>query len=121
MNDESRRRLTLYLGEKWEPFMVTEWPYYTEDGCKEYSAFPVEGSEPEVRFVREKHRTFTTYSDLGALKDKLVENGEWDEFEAWAADAWAYAETFMSETFTNWLFRPESCELVDEYLKSKEA
>ena len=63
MNDDQRKRLTLYLGECWHE--------EAEDGecykCISYAG-PFH-SLPE-------QRTFTTYEDLGSLKEALERNGE---------------------------------------------
>ena len=122
MNESDRKLLTEYLGEKWEPHKVTEWPYYTKDGGKEYSAFPVDGSEPEVRFVAEKHRTFTTIQDFYDLMCKMAGNGEWEEFIAFYYLKWPGLDgdsIYGHPKFIAWIIRPESCGLVAEYLKGE--
>ena len=102
LTDEQRKRLTLYIGKKWiEPdVIVTCFDSYN---C---------------------NATFTTYSDLGALKDKLVENGEWAEFHVFAYNQFKGVVSPSCKdnppTFNGWLFRPESCGLVAEYLEQKE-
>ena len=115
LTDEDRKRLTLYLGE-----------------CAHEVANPVLSSpQPCIKcgVIPYKDgvytgRKFTTYEDLGKLKDKLVENGEWVEFETWAYRKWVtFYKTAGEEapfSFTLWLFRPESCGLVAEYLEQKE-
>ena len=67
---------------------------------------------------------FTTYEDLGKLKDKLVENGEWSIFFYFAMQAFAIEQGDRLEgydwEYAAWLFRPKSCGLVAEYLEQKE-
>jgi hypothetical protein len=101
LTDDQRKRLTLYLGEKFSPGLVG-YPYKHEG-------------------IIYSNRTFTTYEDLGKLKDKLVENGEWDAFVFWMQKKFSQPFVIWDEgEFTNQLFRPESCGLVAEYLKQKE-
>jgi hypothetical protein len=105
LTDEQRKRLALYLGEKC--------------GHEERSwySFPCPKCDT---------RSFTTYEDLGKLKDKLVENGEWVPFEEWAENIYFCnrydSEEFcmMYKSFVEWLFRHESCGLVAEWLEQKE-
>jgi len=118
MNDTQRKLLTEFLGEQWEPYKVTEWPYYTEEYGKEYSLFPIEGVEPEVRYVYQKHRTFDNSNDMIALKDKLVEVKKWREF------LWEHHLSCSMykdwDDFIDWLFTPDRfCQLVANYLEGK--
>ncbi len=83
MNDDRRKRLTEFLGEKWEPFEVKEWPHYSEEYGLEWSAFPVEGVEPSIRHVQQKHRDFTTAQDMVDLAKRLVETGKVHDFQIW--------------------------------------
>lgn len=105
LTDEQRKRLTLYLGEKCEHEGHSWWGV----SCPKCDG-----------------RTFTTYEDLGKLKDKLVENEEWVPFEEWAEDRYfnnrLISEEYctMYKSFVEMLFRPESCGLVAEYLEQKE-
>ena len=90
-----------------------------------------------IRPERHVNRTFTTWDDLGKLKDKLVEKGEWRYFILHAyhfgggiAD---YTSThsdvvegqyrvFYPADFIAWLMNPTRfCELVGEWLKGKSA
>ena len=123
LTDEDRKRLTLYLGECWhENNRDTKKSGLTicscgATGCDAWECI-------------KENRDFTTYEDLGALKDKLVENGEWEEFVDFAYDKyvkWLFTGTEeggyfhdKSVSFNSWLFRPESCGLVAEYLEQKE-
>ena len=112
LTDDQRKRLTLYLGE-----------------CAHEVANPVLSSpQPCIKcgVIPYKDgvytgRKFTTYEDLGKLKDKLVENGEWIEF--YNTEFWRWVlktESHSNAKFTEWLFRRESCGLVAEYLEHKE-
>jgi hypothetical protein len=132
MNESDKKRLTKWLGEEWEDFKVTEWPYYTLEGGREYSMFPIEGVEPVVRFVPQKRRTFTEDADFFACFNRLVELGEWEDFSMYASKKWVKRHwanpdiRAVTARFTEWLnSRTESglyrlCVLVAEWLAQKE-
>ena len=75
-----------------------------------------------IRPERHVNRTFTTWDDLGALKDKLVEKGEWAAFDSWACiyqrnelGHWPY-----DHELTDWLINPSRfCNLVGEWLNGR--
>ena len=97
MDDESRKRLTKYLDEC--------------DGCG------------KIKEVRDRQcgdnpcRFFVTWDDLGALKEKIAEKGEWDEFEDFALRTKNTPVVSMI-SLPQWLFTmPRFAELVDEFLK----
>jgi len=90
LDEATRKRLTLFIGEEWEPYRITEWPYYSLEYGKEYSPFPIEGVEPEVRFVYQKHRSFTTVPDMLAVYRAIQKEGRWEEF-------WKYACAHCNE------------------------
>jgi hypothetical protein len=123
LTDDQRKLLTLYLGECWHT--VT---FLFDDGTAKCSCGSRFRNPDECTFHVEQENfcTFTTYEDLGKLKDKLVENGEWEKFENWAYIVYEKTErikfsdcTHNPAEFTQWLFRPESCGLVAEYLGQK--
>ena len=70
------------------------------------------------------NRTFATWKDLGDLKEKIVEMGEWRTFYRWAYD---YAGSNLlnegytyEDDFCNWLMNPERfCELVAKWWKER--
>jgi hypothetical protein len=89
------------LGECWEDYKVTEWPYYTLEYGREYSAFPIEGVESVVRFVPQKRRTFQSPQDFMDCFDRLVEKGELVRFIAFAGskcDAVIFIKWLLSRT-----------------------
>ena len=112
LTDDQRKRLTLYLGECAEDYCIHDPDY--GDYCPNH-----EGC------MGLKIRSFTTYADLGKMKDKLVENGEWESFyvfahNKWRSETWWTPKSKLTGVFTDWIFRPESCGLVVEYLEQKE-
>jgi hypothetical protein len=117
LTDDQKKRLTLYLGECWhEVVWVKIIPWHD---CQEKTLLTCScGNEWCDLAHFEQNRTFDNYEDFGALKDKLVENGVWDAFDTFAFDSWIESE--VKGTYSEWLFRPESCGLVAEYLKQKE-
>jgi hypothetical protein len=112
MTDEQRKRLTKYLGEKWYECNIP--PCTHEKNCC-------------------YNRTFDTWQDLGAVKEKLVEKGDWfRRFKSYAASKWLDDEDEMERyeisdvaAFMVWLFRPidenvnpHFCRLVAEWLEN---
>jgi hypothetical protein len=126
MNDERRKLLTKYLGECWH-----EWEMYysEEDKCAGYRCknpqCPLHNillTTPGIKDV--KHlRTFTTWNDLGALKERMDELGEWEDFYEYTWDVWhsvKYSPADWHDYF-DWLLNPvRFCEAVAEWLESKE-
>jgi len=116
MNDEMRKALTEYLDECWHEF-------------KELNYLPILGANTHdhkctkcvfifsYNFVFNKgrgHRTFTTWEDLGALKNKLVEKGDWRDFFGFARNSWDEANV------NNWLMVPARfCELCSQFLEER--
>jgi hypothetical protein len=82
MNEESKKRLIDWLGEKW----------YEPTGTIGDTIFYAK--EPEWG-----HRTFTEWQDFGDVFDKLVEKGEWSKFYYRAvAHFW---ETYQHDEYTS--------------------
>jgi hypothetical protein len=124
MTDDQRRRLTEYLGECWhEPCGPYTPGIMCSCGKRSYNAKHAENN-----------RTFTNWPDLGAVKEKLVEKGDWfRRFKSYAASKWLDDEDEMERyeisdvaAFMVWLFRPidengkpHFCRLVAEWLESR--
>jgi hypothetical protein len=89
LTDEQRKRLTRYLGEGWcEPYLV-----------------PVCGEKESFKTI-DPNRTFDNWTDLGVLKEKIEEKGEWGEFYDYSKDMWMSPSRFFA--------------LVLEWLEGKE-
>ncbi len=106
MNEEDRKRLTVYLEETQNCFC----------NCKEYPL-------PHTH-----NRSFATWTDLGVLFEKIVEKGEWTifmnfakgEFEIETSHSRDHVREYYND-FTHWLQNPARfCSLVAEWLKEKE-
>lgn len=96
MTDESRKRLALYMGEKWHKLSV-------------------------IHTVR----SFTTFRDAGELAQKMVEKGDWTSFLSYAASRFnpdTEAQKGEPANLTAWLMiKPARfCELAGEWRKSLE-
>ena len=79
--DESRRnRLIAYLGECWH---ICSLPY------------PIDCDKCRYKKIYGCWRTFTTWTDMGALISRIIEKGEWEKFE----------------TFAHWKFRQDANKL----------
>lgn len=106
MTDDDRKRIAEYLGECWNPF-----PTGSNTICSQ------------------SNRTFTTWPDLGAVKEKLVERGKFRQFLTYAETRFdANAQSVRLDypmygiddavNFMAWLFTPSRfCSLVAEWLK----
>jgi len=108
MTEDRRKLLTLYLRECWHE-------HIGRGDCSCGSHY--------VKFCP-RNRTFTTWQDMGDLKKKIVEMGEWRIFYRWAYD---YAGSNLlnegytyEDDFCNWLMNPERfCELVAKWWKER--
>ena len=97
MTDEDKKLLTEFLNECWHEY------------------------EDSLHCIKcggmDDNRTFTTAQDMQDLKDKLVEKGKWESF---------YREIYRKSKFSwdcmfiDWLWRPESCQLVADFLKERD-
>lgn len=127
LTDEKRKRLTSYLGECWHEWIVA-YPQEGEDESTDYryrghkcakcnTYYPVQLNDGPLIF-----HSFTTYEDLGKLKDKLVENGEFwghNSFLDWANNNWEHDYT-SDDNFMEWLLDPSRfCGLVAEWLERR--
>ena len=65
MNESRRKRLITYLGECWH---ICSLPY------------PIDCDKCRYKKIYGCWRTFTTWTDMGALISRIVEKGEWDKF-----------------------------------------
>ncbi len=118
MIDESRKRLTRYLGECWHHITVND-DGYSMCECDEL---------PCVIEKDHQNRTFTTWPDLGALKERIEVNEEWDDFLQSAKGEFEIGTRLKRDNikiyysrFTQHLLNPTRfCELVDKWRKGKE-
>jgi len=107
MSDNWRKTLTKeLLGECWHDWHRSAgfWNWLCHKCEKEM-------------MIQVPHRTFSTWQDVGDVKEKLVEMGRWDEFYNWMMlmeDASAVESKAVA-----WLFRctneqgePHFCKLV---------
>jgi len=90
LTDDEKRYITeKVLGECWHESFVNEC-----NQCKNCNVW-------KKRFA-EWNRTFTTHQDLAEVYGKLVESGEWEEFQLFLAkkfNSWR-----MDSGLTAWLF-----------------
>jgi len=120
MTDDRRRMLTEeVLGECWHGGYTDG---VTPDGQWRMCTCGYAYIIPE----KHRNRTFATWKDLGDLKEKIVEMGEWDGF-------WMYAATEFKEVqhkagkvvwrkseMSNWLMNPiRFPELVVGWIKER--
>jgi len=121
LSEESRKRMTEFLGECWHEFIDDAY-----DHIRCYSEFTGEYCKKcGTKFLRNnynlwaKQRTFTTGNDMLNLKEKLVEKGEWDEFEDFALSK--KNEKYVSVvSLTDYLINPAIfIPLAIEFLKEE--
>lgn len=128
MSDESRKRLTEFLGECWHECIwgeLIDW----HDGHKLASFSCSCGMDHCDIDHFDRNRTFLTWADLGAVKDALEKAGKWEAFEEWAWISWTninIAERGQGvSTYIAWLFRPtvdgeaHFCQLAADFLKEE--
>lgn len=113
MTDDIKKRLTLFLGECWHD-----------------NSYPVRGCGLCGSRIQPR-RTFTTWPDLGALMEKLVERKKWGEFREFAWGRYQTTDEYyaifravgcvMPTEFEAWLFTPTRfASLVGEYLEGRD-
>jgi hypothetical protein len=95
MNEESKRRLTNFLGECWHEWEPAEHVTFKCKLCG--------------KWIYEKHawdssnrRTFTTPDDYFAVFDRLVELGEWEEFYMFATSAYKNSFALLWRDVSEW-------------------
>jgi hypothetical protein len=121
MKDESRKLLTeKLLGECWHELIENAAFMWNKDAPMAIC------SCGKTTYCTEENRTFTTPDDMMAVKDKLVEKGEWESFDRFAygefcrrADKFQIEITgYVSAAYSNWLINPTRfCELAAGFLK----
>lgn len=97
MTDDRRRMLTEeVLGECWHGYTDG----VTSDGQWRMCTCGYAYIIPE----KHRNRTFATWKDLGDLKEKIVEMGEWESFLIYAAST--FSPDREMKNFTNYLLDP---------------
>jgi hypothetical protein len=117
MDNETRKRLTEYIGECWPEYDNPSQQVYVGTICIDKSLI--------------KRRTFTIPADLHTVYSKIVETGEWNSFISFAmsygADISSDIGSFYYDTDSfAWLFClnapdqiPERMKMVGEFLKER--
>ena len=116
LTDDDKKLLTELLGEVFHGYTDDVTPDGQWRMCSCGYAF--------IRRENHINRTFTSWQDLGDLKEKIVEMWEWRTFYRWAYD---YAGSNLlnegytyEDDFCNWLMNPERfCELVAKWWKER--
>ena len=116
MTDEMRKLLTEYLGECFH-----EWGSFTKHPTKNIESIPKCQKCGDIRKYNgdTEHRTFLDPRDMDALRRKLVEKGDWDDFIESVYDGpWdKICGRDTKSEFIGWLMDPERfCSLVGEWL-----
>ena len=119
-DDDRRRMLTEeVLGECWHGYTDDITPDGQWRMCSCGYAF--------IRRENHINRTFTSWQDLGDLKKKIVEMGEWDEFIDFTLEehgslgpVFSNEAKFYKADYIDWLMNPERfCELVAKWWKER--
>ena len=127
MNDETRKLLTEYLGECQHEKSGTSYFVPHIPGFRDVEdSFLC--SMCGQKFRESEYRTFASWQDLGDLKNKLVEKGEWIKFREFTWVVWYDSEpdkyTALDcyespSNFENWFINATRfCELVGEFIMS---
>jgi len=103
MDEKGRKLLTEWLGECWHEFEeVVRKNYVTHVKCKLCGNWHM----GTIRAHEGKHtRTFDTWQDLGNCKEKLVEEGLWEQFFFECAQYYGVI-TGRVAVYTDWLITP---------------
>lgn len=115
LSDEQKKMLTEeVLGVCWHKTAV--WTSWIPEGRKAR----VEGWLcPKCNDYWESPRPFTSWQDLGDLKDKIVEMGEWWDFEKYCFHQWNKT-TIATGYCLPWLIDPTRfCSLVASWWKER--
>ena len=113
MIEEDKKLLTKYLGERWHAILNTVQSIEYGTLCK-CSCGAINCEKDAM------HRTFTTWQDLGDLKEKLVEKDIFDSFGRLAINRWAEKlnNKETSSNYVEWLLNPARfCQLVADWRK----
>lgn len=121
MNDNDRKRLTEWLGECWHEEDANATAQQIRDQHdRAIWAICANCGEP---FLKQQGHTFATPSDMMACKDRLVELGIIEHFDAFIYIKWH--EWFEGDEgqfiyFWEWLMEPARfCQLVADFLNER--
>ena len=123
MTDESRKRLTVFLGECWHE-EDTELTKRSIRDPRHRSVWAI-CTHCKTTFMRDNcGRTFDNWNDYSALIPRLKELGLWDGvdgFDWWASEKYIRDQTRdIRLSYTGWLLDPARIELIDQFLQEKE-
>ncbi len=118
IEDDKRMLTEEVLGEKWHNYRISRG---RGDGLSSCSCGITGYAVKEICAM--SNRTFTTWQDLGDLKKKIVEMGEWWDlwwdFEKYCFHEWNKT-TIDTGYFVPWLLNPTRfCELVANWWKER--
>lgn len=128
MNESDRKLLTEWLGD-----IEIGWfcPHCNKSVDGKTVTYDELHEECGYAVYNPSNRHFTSPADFFAVRDRLVELGEWEDFDEWAFMKWDSQVPFNDLTrhigeFTNLLASKTEdgtyrlCELCVNYLKEKE-
>lgn len=122
MDEESRKRLTEFLGECWHE---VDKETCICSKCGDELAREVYNSkwlilEYKQQFTHQYRRGFVDWPDYGALVEKLKEKGLWKKFVTWSLLRWGGDHRIMGNDFCGWLLDPARCNEIAMFLKERE-
>lgn len=105
MNESQRKFLTGYIGECWHTLTA-----FLDNGIIECSCGARMSRGPDeatFHVEQENNRTFTTWADLGAVKEAIERKGEWKAFIEWIPEHWwRQQEEEGRAEWSAWLINP---------------
>lgn len=129
MIDATKKLLTEYLGEKYHQ-ISTNYGEVSKCSC---------GARGAIARMEcwKNNRPFTTWADLGALKEKMAERGDWEEFLSFCFyeascnsdfpmgmiddEEMSGENKYYDEDFINYILNPlRFCDLAGEWVEEKE-
>jgi hypothetical protein len=123
MNNDMRKRLTEYLGECWHTHKGVTMSRNHGPSLQKCSKCSDEVTPYDFG---DPNRTFTDARDMDALRRRLVEKGEWQNFFHYTQSDYRRGlnltwHQFNESEFTNLLMQADKfCSLVGEWLEGKE-
>ena len=120
MNDEDKKLLTEFLGECWHELRLITPELARCSKCTVVIDVDISSPQKWVMCNGEYNRSFTTWQDMGDLKEKLVGKGMWTNFYLYAKTKCWIDEYFCESNVVAWFLNPAVfIPLVVEFLRKE--
>jgi hypothetical protein len=110
LSEDDKKLLTEFLGECWHKFQ--------SDGMG--SGYSCQKCKIHRTWTDKQDRPFTTWPDLGDLKEKLVKDNTWEEFDDFSYKEFMFRKGKRPYRYNSWLLSPAVfIPLVVEFLRKE--